>query len=242
MLFRSTTNIVLNTIVADVLCKIADELAPLKYIEDIRNHSLAICKRILRKHNRILFSKDGYSEEWIAEAQERGLPNISTYVHSIDALVDEKAVAMFERNNVYNFNELTARTNILYDEVIKDIKIEAMVLLDLSKKVLLPALIKEIKFYSDGLNSLGKANAFYERKINRLTSLLDQFDVQYHKLKDAFFNRKTYDDIKEKAFYMNDQVVKQMQELRIVIDAIEESISAENYPVPTYEQLFTSVN
>ena len=219
----ATTNIVLNTIVADVLCKIADE-------------------RILRKHNRILFSKDGYSEEWIAEAQERGLPNISTYVHSIDALVDEKAVAMFERNNVYNFNELTARTNILYDEVIKDIKIEAMVLLDLSKKVLLPALIKEIKFYSDGLNSLGKANAFYERKINRLTSLLDQFDVQYHKLKDAFFNRKTYDDIKEKAFYMNDQVVKQMQELRIVIDAIEESISAENYPVPTYEQLFTSVN
>ena len=107
---------------------------------------------------------------------------------------------------------------------------------------MLPALIKEIKFYSDGLNSLGKANAFYERKINRLTSLLDQFDVQYHKLKDAFFNRKTYDDIKEKAFYMNDQVVKQMQELRIVIDAIEESISAENYPVPTYEQLFTSVN
>lgn len=238
----ATTNIVLNTIVADVLCRIADELAPLKYIEDIRNHSLAICKRILRKHNRILFSKDGYSEDWIKEAEKRGLANINSYVHSIDSLIDDKAVAMFERNNVYNYNELAARTNILYDEVIKDIKIEAMVLLDISKKVLLPALVKEIKFYSDALNSLDRRNAFFERKIDRLTTLLDQFDIRYHEFKEAFMKRKNYTDIKEKAFYMNDRLVKQMQELRNVIDAIEESISADNYPVPTYEQLFTSVN
>lgn len=238
----ATTNIVLNSIVADVLCEIADELQGLKYIEDIRKTSLQICQRLLREHKRILFSKDGYSEDWIEDAQKRGLPNIKSYVYSIDSLIDDKAVAMFERNNVYNHNELEARTNILYDEVVKNIKLEALVLLDISKKVLLPALVKEIKFYSDALNSLGRSNKYYERKIDHLTDLLDLFDVRYHTLKDTFLGRRICSSHKEKAIYMNDQVVPLMKELRDVIDAIEESISAENYPVPTYEQLFTSVN
>lgn len=238
----ATTNIVLNSIVADVLCEIADELQGLKYIEDIRKTSLQICQRLLREHKRILFSKDGYSEDWIEDAQKRGLPNIKSYVYSIDSLIDDKAVAMFERNNVYNHNELEARTNILYDEVVKNIKLEALVLLDISKKVLLPALVKEIKFYSDALNSLGRSNKYYERKIDHLTDLLDLFDVRYHTLKDTFLGRRICNTHKEKAIYMNDQVVPLMKELRDVIDAIEESISAENYPVPTYEQLFTSVN
>lgn len=238
----ATTNIVLNTIVADVLSEIADELANLKYIDDIRKKSLTICQRILKEHKRILFSKDGYSEDWIQEAQERGLPNIHAYVESIDSLVSEKAIAMFNRNHVYNENELEARTNILYDEVVKNIKLEAMVLLDVSKKVMLPALVKEIKFYSDALNSLGKSNKYYERKIDHLTDLLDLFDTRYHVLKDTFLGRRVCNSHKEKAFYMNNKVVPLMKELRDVIDAIEESISAENYPVPTYEQLFTSVN
>lgn len=238
----ATTNIVLNTIVADVLSEIADELSGLKYIEDIRQTSLQICQRLLREHKRILFSKDGYSEDWIEEANQRGLPNIKSYVYSIDSLVSDKAVAMFERNNVYNHNELEARTNILYDEVVKNIKLEAMVLLDISKKVLLPALVKEIKFYSDALNSLGRSNKYYERKIDHLTDLLDLFDIRYHALKDTFLGRRICNTHKEKAIYMNDQVAPLMKELRDVIDAIEESISAENYPVPTYEQLFTSVN
>lgn len=238
----ATTNIVLNTIVADVLSEIADELANLKYIDDIRKKSLTICQRILKEHKRILFSKDGYSEDWIKEAQERGLPNIHAYVESIDSLVSEKAIAMFNRNHVYNENELEARTNILYDEVVKNIKLEAMVLLDVSKKVMLPALVKEIKFYSDALNSLGKSNKYYERKIDHLTDLLDLFDTRYHVLKDTFLGRRVCNSHKEKAFYMNNKVVPLMKELRDVIDAIEESISAENYPVPTYEQLFTSVN
>lgn len=237
----ATTNIVLNTIVADTLREIADELSGIKYIDDVRQKSLIICRDILRKHKRILFSKDGYSEEWIEEANRRGLPNIPHYVHSIDALVSDKAIALFQRNQVYAQNELEARANILYDEVVKNIKLEAMILLDLSKKVLLPALVKEIKFYSDALQSLGKANAFYERKIDHLLELLDLFDQRYHLLKDTFINRRVCQSYKEKAFYMNEKVVPLMKDVRDVIDAIEENISAQHYPVPTYEQLFTSV-
>lgn len=237
----ATTNIVLNTIVADTLREIADELAPLKYIEDIRKTALAICQRILKEHKRILFSKDGYSEEWIAEAKQRGLPHLRSYVDSIDSLTAEKAVAMFERNNVFHLKELEARTNILYDEVVKDIKIEAMVLLDQTKKVLLPALVEEIKFYSDARNSLGQPFTFYDDKIAQLSDLLQLMDQRYHTLKDTFIARRTCQSHREKAFYMNEQVVPLMKELRDVIDAMEESISACRYPLPTYEQLFTSL-
>lgn len=104
----STTNIILNSIVADSLRSIADTLQQYKYIDDIRKKSLDICRDILRKHSRILFSKDGYSEEWLQEAQERGLPNIKHYVDSIYSMLDDKAVEMFERNKVYDRLELEA--------------------------------------------------------------------------------------------------------------------------------------
>lgn len=237
----ATTNIILNTIVADTLREIADELAPLKYIEDIRKSALSICQRILKEHQRILFSKDGYSEEWIKEAKQRGLPHLHSYVDSIDSLIADKAVAMFERNEVFQAHELEARANILYDEVVKDIKIEAMVLLDQTKKVFLPALIEEIHFYSDARNSLGTPLTFYEEKIAQLTQLLQLLDQRYHTLKDTFIARRTCQNHREKAFYMNQRVVPLMQDLRDILDAIEESISAKRYPLPTYEQLFTSL-
>ena len=130
----STTNIILNSIVADSLRSIADTLQQYKYIDDIRKKSLDICRDILRKHSRILFSKDGYSEEWLQEAQERGLPNIKHYVDSIYSMLDDKAVEMFERNKVYDRLELEARVDILTEEYRKSVKAEVLTLLDISKK------------------------------------------------------------------------------------------------------------
>ena len=154
----STTNIILNSIVADTLRKIADQLQEYKYIDDIRKKSLDICRDILQQHHRILFSKDGYSSEWLQEAEKRGLPNIPFYVDSIPSLINEKAIQMFERNGVYNKLELEARVDILFDEYRKSVKAEVLTILDISKKDFLPALVKEIKFYSDAQNSLGFKN------------------------------------------------------------------------------------
>ena len=120
----STTNIILNSIVADTLRKIADQLQEYKYIDDIRKKSLDICRDILQQHHRILFSKDGYSSEWLQEAEKRGLPNIPFYVDSIPSLINEKAIQMFERNGVYNKLELEARVDILFDEYRKSVKAE----------------------------------------------------------------------------------------------------------------------
>lgn len=237
----STTNIILNSIVADSLRSIADTLQQYKYIDDIRKKSLDICRDILRKHSRILFSKDGYSEEWLQEAQERGLPNIKHYVDSIYSMLDDKAVEMFERNKVYDRLELEARVDILTEEYRKSVKAEVLTLLDISKKDILPALVREIKFYTDAQNSLGTENSYYQRKIKHLCDLLATFDERYHDLKKHMIERQHYPDNMEKAQYLNQVIVPKMEELRAVIDAIEEAVSSDNYPFPTYDDMFISM-
>lgn len=237
----STTNIILNSIVADSLRSIADTLQQYKYIDDIRKKSLDICRDILRKHSRILFSKDGYSEEWLQEAQERGLPNIKHYVDSIYSMLDDKAVEMFERNKVYDRLELEARVDILTEEYRKSVKAEVLTLLDISKKDILPALVREIKFYTDAQNSLGTENSYYQRKIKHLCDLLATFDERYHDLKKHMIERQQYPDNMEKAQYLNQVIVPKMEELRAVIDAIEEAVSSYNYPFPTYDDMFISM-
>ena len=237
----STTNIILNSIVADSLRSIADQLQQYKYIDDIRRKSLDICRDILRKHSRILFSKDGYSEEWIREAQERGLPNIKHYVDSIYSMLDDKAVAMFERNKVYDRLELEARVDILTEEYRKSVKAEVLTLLDISKKDILPALVREIKFYTDAQNSLGVENSYYQRKIKHLCDLLNTFDTRYHDLKEQMIERQQYPDNMEKAQYLNHTIVPKMGELRAVIDEIEEAVASDNYPFPTYDDMFISM-
>ena len=237
----STTNIILNSIVADSLRSIADTLQQYKYIDDIRKKSLDICRDILRKHSRILFSKDGYSEEWLQEAQERGLPNIKHYVDSIYSMLDDKAVEMFERNKVYDRLELEARVDILTEEYRKSVKAEVLTLLDISKKDILPALVREIKFYTDAQNSLGTENSYYQRKIKHLCDLLATFDERYHDLKKHMIERQQYPDNMEKAQYLNQVIVPKMEELRAVIDAIEEAVSSDNYPFQTYDDMFISM-
>lgn len=237
----STTNIVLNSIVADTLSTIADTLQSYKYIDDIRKKSLDICREILEKHHRILFSGDGYAPEWLVEAKKRGLPNIQSYVDSIESLISDKAKAMFERNEVYNQSELEARVDILTEEYRKSVKVEILTILDVSKKEILPSLVKEIKFYSDAQNSLGQENAYYQRKLKNLVTLLDEFDTTYHDLKNKMEERQNYPDNMQKAQYLNTVVVPQMHLLRAIIDRIEEALSAENYPYPTYDDMFTSL-
>lgn len=237
----STTNIILNSIVADSLCRIADELSNYKYIDDIRKKSLDICRAILQKHSRVLFSKDGYSEEWLHEAKKRGLPNIPHYLHSIDSLIAEESVKMFERNGVYNKTELEARVDILIEEYRKSVKVEVLTLLDVSKKDILPALVKEIQFYADAQNALGKTNAYFTRKLDYLLSLLDKLDNAYHTLKKAMEERNKTKNSREKAYYLDEVVVPMINSLGDIIDKVEEAISRENYPFPTYDDMFLAM-
>ncbi|MEG0823383.1 MAG: glutamine synthetase III [Erysipelotrichaceae bacterium] len=240
-LSASTTNIVLNTIVADELSNIANELEQYKYIQDIREKSLDICSSIMKEHNKVLFSGDGYSPEWLDEASKRGLPNIPTYYESISALISDKAIACFTRNNVYQKNELEARAEILYEQFVKTVAVEIDTFLKITKKSFLPALIKEIKFYADAYNSLNQDNDFLEKHIKHLTKKLTELNVAYDNLDFVGKQIHKFPTNKEKGKYFNECVVDTMSQLRKVIDELEDEMASENYPFPTYEEMFTSV-
>ena len=240
-LSAATTNIVLNTIVADSLSKFANELEPLKYIQDVRDKALEICQRVIREHKRILFSGDGYSKEWIKEAEGRGLPNIPAYIYSIESLISDKAIGLFERNKVLSEVELKARADILYEQYYKKVLIESNTLMAMTKKTLLPALIKEIKFYSDAYASLNIKNAFYETKINTLLEILDNVQKRYDELNNLLTAVSKSATNREKGYYAFETIVSARHSLRKAVDRIESEISKENFPVPSYEEMFISI-
>ena len=240
-LSAATTNIVLNTIVADSLSEFANELEPLKYIQDVRDKALEICQRVIREHKRILFSGDGYSKEWIKEAEGRGLPNIPAYIYSIESLISDKAIGLFERNKVLSEVELKARADILYEQYYKKVLIESNTLMAMTKKTLLPALIKEIKFYSDAYASLNIKNAFYETKINTLLEILDNVQKRYDELNNLLTAVSKSATNREKGYYAFETIVSARHSLRKAVDRIESEISKENFPVPSYEEMFISI-
>lgn len=240
-LSAATTNIVLNTIVADSLSEFANELEPLKYIQDVRDKALEICQRVIREHKRILFSGDGYSKEWIKEAEGRGLPNIPAYIYSIESLVSDKAIGLFERNKVLSEVELKARADILYEQYYKKVLIESNTLMAMTKKTLLPALIKEIKFYSDAYASLNIKNAFYETKIDTLLEILGNVQKRYDELNNLLTAVSKSATNREKGYYAFETIVSARHSLRKAVDRIESEISKENFPVPSYEEMFISI-
>lgn len=240
-LSAATTNIVLNTIVADSLSEFANELEPLKYIQDVRDKALEICQRVIREHKRILFSGDGYSADWIKEAEGRGLPNIPAYIYSIESLISKKAIELFERNKVLSEVELNARADILYEQYYKKVLIESNTLMAMTKKTLLPALIKEIKFYSDAYTSLNIKNDFYENKINTLLEILDNVQIRYDELNNLLTAVSKTATNREKGYYAFETIVSARHSLRKAVDRIESEISKENFPVPSYEEMFISI-
>ena len=137
----------------------------------------------------------------------------------------EESVKMFERNGVYNKTELEARVDILIEEYRKSVKVEVLTLLDVSKKDILPALVKEIQFYADAQNALGKTNAYFTRKLDYLLSLLDKLDNAYHTLKKAMEERNKTKNSREKAYYLDEVVVPMINSLGDIIDKVEEAIS-----------------
>ena len=236
-------NTVLNTIVADVLSDMADEL------ENAENFDLAVhdlIKKTLTDHQRVIFNGNGYSEEWVAEAERRGLPNVKTMVDAVPSLVSEKSIKMFEKFKVFSEVELHSRAEINYEAYSKAINIEAKTMIEMVNKKYIPAVIKAVATLAESINSVKAAVPSADVSVQ--TTLLTDTSALLAKAKAAVINLQevvteaaTKEEGAEQATYFKDVVFSAMAELRAPIDALELIIDKEAWPVPTYGELLFEV-
>ncbi len=238
-----TANTVLNTIVADVLSEMADELEKADDF-DIAVHDLI--KKTLTDHQRIVFNGNGYAEAWVEEAARRGLPNIKSMVEAIPALVTDKAIKMFEKHHVFSSTELHSRAEIMYEAYAKAINIEAKTMISMATVKYIPAIISYTKKLADSINAVKSAVAdadvsVQSKLLKEVSSLLAKAQVALQKLQEVTTQANSIGDVAEQSKYFKETVCPAMAELRAPIDALEVMVEKELWPVPTYGDLLFEV-
>lgn len=233
-------NVVINTIVAEVLSQIADRL---EKAEDFHHELRAILKEIALNHSRIIFDGNGYSEEWVKEAEKRGLPNIRSTVEAIPALISDKSIQLFERHGVFCPTELHSRYEIYLEQYSKSINIEAQTMIDIAKRQILPIVMRYATELAQSINSI--RSAYSEADVSTQTallkdisSLLKELNEKINKLQDTTTKAKEiHGDANAQGIYYRDFVFTAMNELRSVADQLEVLVDYELWPLPSYTQM-----
>ena len=241
-LSASFANVVLNTITADVLNEIAGQLSELKYKQDIRARALETCTQILKDHERILFSGDGYSQEWVAEAKRRGLPNIPSFIESVSALTSPKTVELFTRNHIFTEKELSARSEIMNEQYVKISEIEAKVLIDMTRTEILPLVTREIQSLASTLRALDQPASYFRKQLAHLNELMDRMDKGAERLESKLKEIDGVGDYHERGIRFYYEAAPLMQQLRSAIDEHETVFDKKQYTLPTYEDILFHSN
>lgn len=234
-------NIVLNTIVAeafDEACTILEKSEDF----DLAVHDLI--KKYVTEHQRIVFNGNGYSEDWVVEAEKRGLPNIKSMVEAIPAFASDKAVKLFETYGVFTKAELESRVEVLFETYTKVINIEALTAIDIVGKQIIPAVIKYTKMLADTANSVIAAGAEASVQVellNETSALLSDTKVALAKLEDAVNDAAKVEEGKDLATYYRDSVKVALDELREPVDKLEMIVDKEVWPMPSYGDLIFEV-
>jgi len=239
----ASPNIVLNTIVAESFKEAADIL---EVSEDFDEAVHDMIKQLFTNHRRIIFNGNGYSNEWVEEAEKRGLSNLPSMIDAIPALVSESSIKLFESFEVFTRKELESRVEIEYEAYSKAINIEAKAMIDIAGKSIIPAVIRYTTRLADSIIKLKTAVADIEPYAQN--SIL--IDVNEH-LKSAKFALenliKLMDDAGEvvgvdsHARYMREVIVPAMEELRKPIDELEMIVDKDLWPMPSYGDLLFEV-
>ncbi|MFA5659081.1 MAG: glutamine synthetase III [Oscillospiraceae bacterium] len=239
----SGPNVILNTIVAEELCKFADEL---ETASDFSTALAALIKDTIKKHKRIISNGNNYSEDWPVEAEKRGLSNLKTTPDALTHFIDKKNVELFVKHNVFTEAEVHSRYEILLDCYVKTINIEALTMIEMVRKDIIPAVTSYIKDLSDtalAAKALSSSiSCGYE--ISMLTKLSSLADAMYNKLNELdniLLKAKEHEEILELAQFYSKVVFISMQELRAVADEIETLVGEKYWPYPTYGQLLFNV-
>lgn len=237
-------NIMINTIVAEQLSQFADILEKSDNLEqDIEK----IIGETYKKHHRIIFNGNNYAEEWLHEAEARGLCNYRTMPEAMEHYSDEKNVALFEKNQVFNKNEIHARTEILLEGYSKTINIEALTMLDMARKDIFPAVSRFVGEISQTVVNVKKLNVGINPKseinlIKKLSDLLDKFNTYTEELEAAVNKAHSFNgNALSLAYIYCNEVLAAMGKLRKVSDEMEQYTCADFWPYPSYGRLMFTV-
>ncbi len=225
----------INTIVAQALSEIADKL---EKASDVPAAAMDAIRDIFKKHQRIIFNGNNYSEEWVVEAAKRGLPNIGNTVLAIKEILAEKNKLVFEKMGVLNEKEIESRYEILLDNYTKTINVEALTLIDMTERLLLPAVLGYALKLSEIADKAGSKTA--KTRLVKVNELADAMDAALSSLKSAVASAEGKDAL-ETALKFRENVVSGMEALRAVIDVTEPIIPADVWPVPVYTDLLFRV-
>ena len=235
-------NVVLNTIVAESFSDACDVLEKAEDF-DLAVHDLI--KEYASKHQRIVFNGNGYSDEWVKEAERRGLPNIKTMVESIECLTYDNAVEMFEKFDVFSRAELESRAEIKYEAYSKAINIEARSMIDIASKHIIPAVIQYVTSLANSINQVKQASAAAYTGVQE--ELLVQSADLLKDTKEALRALETVvaevpeTEGKEQAFFFMQKVVPAMEALRKPVDELEMIVNKNMWPMPSYGDLLFEV-
>jgi glutamine synthetase len=233
-------NFVLNTIVAEILSEVADRL---EKATDVSAELQTILAEIVKKHKRIIFNGNGYSEDWIVEAEKRGLPNIRTTVESIKALIDEKNVSVLEKHGVLSRLESESRYEISLENYIKTINIEALTTLEIAKRQILPSVMRFATRLAKSINTINATgvNADISAQSELLTevsTLTASLKKNITILEKAVEKAETFQgDTYEQASFYRFDVFEKMFTIRKDVDTLETIVDKDVWPLPTYADM-----
>ncbi|MCD7800468.1 MAG: glutamine synthetase III [Ruminococcus sp.] len=242
----SCTNVMLNTIVAEELSQFADVLEPAKENGNFEEELHKLFVKTIKEHKQVIFNGNGYSDEWVEEAVNvRKLPN---YVSTVDCLphyTDDKNVKMFEKFKVYTKTEIEARQEILLENYSKVINIEALTMVDMVNKQILPASMSYTKEVCDMVASkkaIGLEGGVEEELAKKLACLTSSLDAQVKDLECKLCDASNHEEtIYTYARYYRDEVFANMQSLRAVADELETIVAEKSWPFPTYSKLLFNI-
>ena len=237
----AASNIVLNTIVADAFAQACDVL---EKAEDFEKAVHDLIKQYATEHYRIVFNGNGYADEWIQEAERRGLPNIRSMVDAIPALVTEKTISLFERYHVFTRAELESRAEIKYENYAKAINIEARTMIDMASKQIIPAIIRYTKTLADTVNSVREAGADFSvqsQLLAEISALLGETKKALDILAKETETAAAMEEGEVQARFYHDTVFPAMEALRAPVDQLEMIVDKEAWPMPSYGDLMFEV-
>ncbi len=237
-------NFILNTIVAEVLDEVAGRL---EKASNADAEVKAILKEYVTKHKRVVFNGNGYSDEWVVEAEKRGLPNIKTTVEATKALIAPKNIAVMEKYGVLSKVEMESRYEVSLENYIKTINIEALTMIEIAKRQILPAVIYFATNVADSINSIKATGVAADvtaqtellTEVSSLTAALKNNIAVLEKAVEKAAN--AHGDTYDQAALFRFDVFEKMAALREVADALETLVDADVWPMPTYGDLLFNI-